>query len=320
MDGGKWHLSRATVVSWAGSFIDLLFPIYNSQQLSILDGKVISMDETPYKIGHSDGKMNNQYLWFMYGDKDEVLVHPNESRSAAVIEGLLTNSFKGTLLSDKFSAYEAAAKKLGLEVAHCWAHARRYFVEAEEAEPSSSKEAIDKIRKIYELESTAPPQPEKLLDYRLEQIKPQVDDFFQWLELKLPRLQGLPRTKYTKAVHYAMSAKAQLSVFLNNPGVPLDNNHTERQIRPLVIGRKNFLFCWTELGAERLAVLQSLLLTCQLHGVDAWEYLTDVAHRVSTHPASKVHELTPRVWKTLFSKAATATEILASSLSVTSNS
>jgi len=98
-------------------------------------------------------------------------------------------------------------------------------------------------------------------------------------------------------------------VFLSNPDVPIDNNHTARQVRPLALGRKTFLFCWTELGAKRLAILQSLLLTCQLQGVDPWRYFTDVTTRISSHPISKIDELIPRRWKTLFDKNNTQTSL-----------
>jgi len=302
-------ISRGTLTTWASGFIDLFTLVYNAQQLSILDGSVLSMDETPYKIGQENGKMKNQYLWFMYGDKDEVLIHPNEHRSAAVVEQLLKNSFKGTLLVDKLSSYQAAAKKLDLIVAHCWAHARRYFVEAEEHEPLASKAALDRIRQIYKLEMDTPKNSKASLRVRSEQIKPLVESFFDWLVLEHARIDSLPSTNYSKAVNYALEAKAELMVFLANPAVPIDNNHTERQIRPLVLGRKNFLFCWSELGATQLAILQSLLLTCQLHRVDPWEYFTDVAIRISAHPRSQIEELTPRRWKMLFSKNNTTSSI-----------
>jgi len=295
-------VSRGTVMSWVGGFIDLFTLIYNAQQLSILDGTVLSMDETPYRIGRADGKMTNQYLWFMYGDKDEVLIHPNEHRSADVVEQLLKNSLKGTLLVDKLSSYQAAATKLELTVAHCWAHARRYFVEAEEHEPLASKAALDSIREIYKLEMNAPKDSNARLRVRVEQIKPLVERFFDWLVAEHTRIESLPKTNYSKAVNYALGAKAELMVFLSNPEVPIDNNHTERQVRPLVLGRKNVLFCWTELGATRLAILQSLLLTCQLQGVDPWTYFTDVATRITSHSKSKIDELIPRRWKTLFDK------------------
>ena len=93
---------------------------------------------------------------------------------------------------------------------------------------------------------------------------------------------------------------AELSVFLSNPTVAMDTNHLERALRVIPMGRKNYLFCWTELGAEYLGILQSLLVTCRLQGVNPYTYLVDVLQRVILHPASKVEELTPRLWKKKF--------------------
>ena len=89
-------------------------------------------------------------------------------------------------------------------------------------------------------------------------------------------------------------------MFLSDPDVPLDTNHLERALRPIPMGRKNWLFCWTELGAERVGQLQSLISTCVLHDVDPYTYLVDVLQRIDTHPFSAVEELTPRLWKQHF--------------------
>jgi len=111
----------------------------------------------------------------------------------------------------------------------------------------------------------------------------------------------LPTNPFTVAAHYALKRETALRVFLENPEVPIDTNHIERQIRPVAIGRKNWLFCWTEIGAHYAGIANSLIATCRLHDVDPYEYLVDVLQRVDTHPAFEVHRLTPRLWKQEFS-------------------
>jgi hypothetical protein len=91
-----------------------------------------------------------------------------------------------------------------------------------------------------------------------------------------------------------------LRVFLEDPAVPLDNNHTERALRVVHMGRRAWMFCWTELGAEHVGIIQSLIVTCKMQGIDPATYLVDVLQRVAIHPASQVEELTPRRWKDLF--------------------
>ncbi len=97
-----------------------------------------------------------------------------------------------------------------------------------------------------------------------------------------------------------MGRKGPLQVFLSDPDVAIDSNHLERQVRPIAMGRKNWLFCWTEVGVKRVAVIQSLLVTCRLQGIDPGTYLVDVLQRVGEHPAKDVIELTPRRWKDKF--------------------
>ena len=107
----------------------------------------------------------------------------------------------------------------------------------------------------------------------------------------------------TKALAYARNRRVALEVFLTDPAVPVDTNHLERTLRPIPMGRKNWNFCWTELGAKHVGILQSLLTTCRLHNVDPYDYLVDVLQRIDQHPAASVDQLTPRLWKEHFSKS-----------------
>lgn len=302
------EVSRASLSTWAHAAIDLLVPIYSAHKASVLSSSVLSMDESPHKAGRRNGgnKMSNCYFWFLYGDQGEVLIHQAQTRGLSVVKALLLDKFSGVILSDGYPVYEQIVKELNLLLANCWAHARRGFVEAEKQEPVSSAQAVAIIRELYQKEEHAPPEREARLEYRLTHMKPIVDRFFDWLTKEQERLEGFPKTSYSKAVTYASKREASLRLFLSNPEVPIDNNHTERTVRPLVLGRKNYLFCWTEIGAEKVAIIQSLLISCQIQGVAPWEYLNDVLLRVSTHPASKVAELTPRNWKMLFSAEARA--------------
>ena len=97
-----------------------------------------------------------------------------------------------------------------------------------------------------------------------------------------------------------LKRESALRVFLEDPEVPLDNNHTERALRPIAVGRKNWLFCWTEVGAQHVGVIQSLISTCKLQDVDPYTYLVDVLQRIGDHPADRIEELTPRNWKERF--------------------
>jgi transposase-like protein len=143
-------------------------------------------------------------------------------------------------------------------------------------------------------------QEEAKLEYRALHCKPVVDALFTWLGEVSEKHLLLPTSPFTKAVSYGLEREKGLRVFLEDPRVPIDTNHLEREIRPIALGRRNYLFCWSEIGAQYVGIIQSLLRTSRLQGVDAYTYLVDVLQRVENHPAREVHLLTPRLWKEHF--------------------
>jgi len=187
--------------------------------------------------------------------------------------------------------------------AACWVHLRRGFEKALDSEPHTAQQALDIIAALYRHEKHIRDKQSHLADihaYRQQHSEPLVTDFFRWVYQQRQRTDLLPKSPFAKALHYAHERESQLKVFLSNPALPLDTNHLERALRVIPMGRKNYLFCWSELGAEQLGILQSLMVTCRLQGVNPYHYLVDVLQRVALHPAKDVLDLTPRVWKEKF--------------------
>lgn len=182
-------------------------------------------------------------------------------------------------------------------------HSRRYFEKAKDAEPESVAIALAYIGRLYEFEKWIGDKEldtKAKLKYRVSNSKPVVDAFFNWCHEQRQRIDLVKSNPLSKALAYVMKRTQELSVFLGDPEVPMDTNHLERALRVIPMGRKNWLFCWTEFGAEQVGIIQSLLVTCKLHGINFYDYLVDVLQRVGTHPASRVEELTPRLWKEKF--------------------
>ena len=301
-DGGI-RVSRRSLTNWAGRAVDLLEPVCAAQAAHILEGDVVAMDETTIKAGRvAPGKMRTAYFWPIYGEDDEIVFHYAPNRRHEHVAAFL-GDYRGTLLSDGYAAYAAYAGRRGLVHAQCWSHARRGYVDAQASEPESVAEALSLIGVLYAHEKVIRKKkfegPAKLA-YRREHSAPAVDAFFAWCVQQRKRGDLLPSNPFAKALMYTTEREAGLRVFLEDPDVSLDTNHLERSIRPIPTGRRNWLFAWTELGAERVGVIQSLLTTCRLQEVDPYIYLVDVLQRVGEHPANRVLELTPRVWKTLF--------------------
>lgn len=302
-------LSRGTLTHLCKRSIELLRPIAEAQLAHILQSRVLSMDETPIKAGPTRNKkgkgvMKQGWFWPLMGDQDEIAFTYSSGRGRAHIEGILESLFTGTLVSDGYAAYSSyAARNEQITHANCWVHGRRKFVDAEEDEPELVKQVLDSIGHLYQVEAQIRDsglEGEKKRSVRLEHSKPVVDQLFAWFDQQRQRPELLPSSPFSKAIAYMQNREHALLVFLEDPAVPMDNNHTERALRVVPMGKKNWMFCWTELGAEHVGIIQSLIVTCKLQGIDPVTYLVDVLQRVAIHPASKVEELTPRVWKDLF--------------------
>ena len=297
-------VARSTLTNLVRRSIDLLKPVYQAQLRQLLRSRVLAMDETPIKAGRKKkGKMNLAYFWPIYGEHDEVCFTFSKSRGMQHILDQL-GAFEGTLVTDGYGAYEKFKKQnQALTHAQCWAHCRRKFAEAKDAEPESVAVALAYIGRIYEheayLRENAIDGREKL-NYRTENSLPVVDAFFSWCFKQRQRIDLVKSNPLSRALAYATKREHALKVFLSDPDVPPDTNHLERALRVIPMGRRNWLFSWTEAGAEQVGIIQSLLVTCKLHDVNPYEYLVDVLQRVGNHPASRVEELTPRLWKEHF--------------------
>ena len=299
------EIARPTLTNLSSRAIGLLEPIFDAQFEHILQSRVLAMDETPIKAGRkAKGKMRQGYLWPIYGEADEIVFGYTPSRAAGHVRDVLGESFSGTLVSDGYEAYARYARHNPLVThAECWAHTRRYFERAKEADPTAAAQALELIGELYRIEAHIRDKKlkhETKLKYRTEHSEPAVHAFWQWCDEQCQRHDLLPSHPISKALKYAMARTDSLKVFLSDPDVPIDTNHLERALRPIPMGRKNWLFCWTELGAQQVGIIQSLLVTCKLHGINPYTSLVDVLQRISQHPASRVIELTPRVWKEKF--------------------
>jgi transposase len=301
-----FKVSRSWLTTLMQQTVALLEPIYEAQLESIRASRVLTMDETPIKAGTTGtGTMKAAYFWPVYGERDEICFAYQPGRSGEDMKRALGIDLPqgAVLLTDGYDVYARYAEKIGLTHAQCWAHSRRHFYDSEDIEPERVAEALEMIGALYKVEADIRDQNlagDAKKQYRQRHAKPLVERFFAWVD-KLFAAQGfLPSSPFTKALGYVRDRREGLEVFLSDPDVPIDTNHIERALRVIPMGKKNWLFCWTELGARHVGIMQSLLATCRLHDVDPYDYLVDVLQRIGQHPASKVEELTPRRWKELF--------------------
>jgi transposase len=300
------RVSRQWLTQLMQRAVGLLEPIYDAQIAGVLTDRVKAMDETPIKAaGAGSGKMKTAYFWPVYGQNDEVCFFYYPDRAAKnVADALGLRPPQGAvLLTDGYAAYAHYARKVGLTHAQCWAHTRRTFFEAQAVEPQRAAHALQMIGTLYEVEAEIKQRgleggAKRAL--RQQKAASQVKDFLAWVDEQFESQGLLPSSPLTKALAYTRERREGLQVYLADADVPIDTNHLERALRAIPMGRKNWLFCWTEVGAQHVATVQSLLVTCRLHDIDPYEYFVDVLQRVGQHPASRVSELTPRNWKRLY--------------------
>ena len=249
-------VSRAWLTQLAAQAAALLVPIYEAQLASIRASRVKAMDETPIKAGRAaPGKMKACYFWPVYGELHEICFPFFDSRAHSNVEKMLglTPSAGGVLLSDGYGAYGQYATKTGLTHAQCWTHCRREFINAEAAEPAQAARALETIGALYTVEAKI--RDDKLKgeakrEYRLDHARPIVETFFTWVKERLDAQGMLPSSPLTKALIYAHKRRGALEVFLTDPDVPIDTNHLERALRPIPLGRKNWMFSWTVSGCR----------------------------------------------------------------------
>jgi transposase len=279
---------------------ELVKPIYDRLVDVISKKEIVLADETSHRV-QAPKKTRTAWLWSFIGqeqdDRELIAFVYSPNRSSETPKRILAGTV-GKLLTDKYAAYDQVTLPGGRERAACFAHVRRYFFNALSTTPAA-QQALDLIRELYRVERTALDHgilgTLEHLDMRQTTSREVMARLKEWLEAE--RDQHLPKGPMGVAIRYALEQWDELSVFLNDARVPIDNNPSENALRAVAIGRKNFLFVGNDTAGENLAGLYSLIGTCEANGINPLEYLADVLMRVQTHPASKIDELLPHNWK-----------------------
>lgn len=246
-----------------------------------------------------DGKTHRAYLWAYtpgrHEDLKAVVYDFCESR-AGKHAGAFLKDWRGTLLVDDFAGYKQLMGEHITEAA-CWAHARRKFFELHAANKSQiAEQALVQIGQLYEVErQVANVDGPERLRMRQQHSRPTVDKLHAWLSEHRTRVPEGSAT--ARAIDYSLRRWQALTRFLDNGQLPIDNNWIENQMRPVALGRKNWLFAGSLRAGQRAAAVMSLIQSAKLNGHDPHAYLKDVMTRLPTHKASRIGELLPHRWQ-----------------------
>jgi len=295
------HISRQTLSKWVLTLGAGLSPLYEAMKARVLESGVVFADESPVRLQvPGKGRCRQAYMWVYVGggggDPPYRFFEFRPNRNHAHPEETLKN-FQGVLHSDKYGAYEKLAERDGIQWCPCMAHVRRKFVEAETGDPELRRYVLRKIRHLFLLERVAwNRSPEERLRIRREYEKPILEDLTRRIKERLLAGGILPKSKFHQALNYTLGLAPHFDNYLNHPDARLDNNVAERAIRPLTIGRKNWLFVGSEDGGRACATLLSLVQTCRNLGINPQVYLEDVLRRIMGHPAQRIEDLLPDLW------------------------
>jgi transposase len=295
------QISRQLLSQWIVRVGLALKPLYDLMLSKIQESENIFVDETPISmLDPGKGKAHQAYMWVVVGGKERD--PPNR------IYGFRTNrkyenaseligAYSGILHSDKYGAYEKLAAKKKIHWCPCWSHIRRKFIEAQTGDQQFRKWILRKIRYLFMFERIAwNRSPEERLAIRREKEIPIIDEIISAVKDKLQNGKILPKSKYKEALGYLYSLVPFLKNYTEDPWAHLDNNVAERSVRPLAIGRKNWLFVGNEEAGVAAGVLLSLVQTCRALKINPREYLEDVFRKIMSHPYSRLDELLPEEW------------------------
>ena len=300
------RVSRPCLKRMTRQAVELLEPIYQAQFESIRAGHVVAMDETPIKvgpIGRSRAKVG--YFWPVYGGQEEVCFPVFPSSAVENFREALGGgrALDAVLWTEGHAAYQSYATKVGLAHAQSWSLCRRVFAEAETDNPEGVREALRQIAALYAIEDEIREREltgdAKRL-HRLTHSKPRVDAFFEWIRCQYERREVSSIGLFVQALESVHRRRPGLEIFLTDPDVPIETQSLEGAAGTIPARQQSWNFCCTELSAKHAGIAQSLIVTCRLHAVELHMYLADVLQRVGQHPASRVEQLTPRLWKQYF--------------------
>ena len=295
------HIARSSMAQWIGICGVRLKPLADALQAFILGHAVVHADETPVSLlAPGRGKTKKAYVWVYrttnFVAQRAVLFDFCASRAGQHPQRILKD-FSGTLVTDDYSGYHKLQSTGSIIGALCMAHARRKLFEAHKLNGSQiAGEAVALIAKLYEVERDAHDlAAQARLVLRQSRSRPIADALHAWL---LAQRQTLAKSDVTaKAIDYSLSNWRALTRYLDDGNVPIDNNAVENSIRPLAVGRKNWLFVGSQQAGERAAVMLSLIESAKLNGHDPWAYLKDVFERLPTLKNRDLELLLPHNWR-----------------------
>src|SRR5215467_13229940 len=291
-----FEISRATQSVWCGDVADLAEPLYELMAERVRQSHVVATDDTIMPM-QSVGKSKSAHMWVYIGDA----AHPYNVFDFTLNWGrdgpnYFLKDYRQVLLADAYGGYNGVVAGNQMTRAGCWSHSRRRFIDAEKVAPEIAREAVDLIDVLFRVERQAKNfSAEERLAFRQKNSAPVLaklrERILEWKE------QLLPKHPMAEAVNYILSQWAELTVFCSDGAVPLDNNVSEREMKRVILNRKNSLFVGNPRGGRTAAILASLTSSCRRHDMDPQLYLTQLLMNLPQAKVSELSDWLPDQWK-----------------------
>lgn len=302
------QIPRQTLCRWMALAADTLEPLYKLISEGQQNHPYLQIDETPIRyLQPGLGKAPQGYFWVTSVPGSDVVYHWHPGRGANRLHQVIDEDFKGTLQCDGYRAYTSFQKQRAgpVELAACWAHARRKFIEAEERDPQVCRWMLRQIAQLYRIEAQLREQnagPALRLAVRASRSAP----VLQRIKRALFKLSSryLPKSNMGKAVAYAMEQWDGLELYLRNGAIEIDNNLVENAIRPTKLGMKNWLFLGSEASGQTSAILFTIIESAKRHGLEPFAYIRHLLETLPTTTNWNLHKLAPAVYAKSQNKAA----------------
>ena len=295
------RLRANTLNDWFTGVCELLQPLYECLRKKVLASGYIQADESPIQVQdeQKQGNTHKGYQWIYSAPLLDLLFFEYQKGRGENSPKELLKQFSGTLQTDGYEVYDKLVKHRD-DIVHagCMAHARRYFFKAKDVEPLAETAlayfarlyAIERHIKEQEMDSNATQL------HRQQEAIPVLNTLFAWAEEQ--RAGALPKSPFGKALHYLLQRKEKLTRYCHDGNVEIDNNLVENSIRPLALGRKNYLFAGSHDAAQRIAMMYSFFGSCKKQNINPQQWLKAVLDKIATHPINKIEELLPGKWVT----------------------
>ncbi|AOW48573.1 IS66 family transposase [Acetobacter ascendens] len=312
------EIPRSTLIDWCGQAVAVLRPLTDMIRQEVVGADLLHADDTPIQVldprlrhaGKPRGVKEGRIWTYLrdprpWGGSDPPAVAYwfSPDRKGINPQTHLAQ-FRGILQADAYAGFRDLYKPdatgtVRVREAACWAHLRRAFHDVWKGSGSTiAREALEQIGELYDIERQITGHPARhRLAVRQEKSRPRVIAFHAWCEAQLTRIPG--KGELAKAIRYALNRWAAFTLFVEDGRVAIDNNPAERAIRPVCVGRKNYLFAGSDAGGDNIADAMTLIESAKLSGINPHDYLADVLARINEHKINRLHELLPWNWQPL---------------------